>query len=408
MDVINPRCAGLDVHKDSISVHVRIQKGRKITREAATFGTTSRELLLLLDFLKEHRVTAVAMEATGVYWKPVWHILEGQFELVLANARDIKNVPGRKTDVKDAEWIADLLAHGLIRASFVPPAPIQELRDLTRTRSQLAAERGKHVQRIQKVLEDANLKLASVLSDILGKSGRAILDAMAGGEANPEKLAAMVDGRVKSSQEQLVEALQGRVTKHHRFMLMLHLRQIDALDSALRALQAELEVHLSPFQDLNRRLQTIPGVASGAAAVIMAEVGVDVKPFSTHGHLVSWACFSPGHNESAGKRRGTRTKPKRWLKPILVQAAWGAVREKNDTYLRSKFYRIRSRRGSKKAIVAVAASMLTAAYYIIRDGVEYKDLGGDYFDRLNPPRHVNQLVRRLQGLGYQVELKSAA
>ena len=408
MEVMHPRCAGLDVHKDSISAHVRVQQGRQVTRHAETFGTTTQQLLKLLDWLKSHQVPAAAMEATGVYWKPVWHVLEGQVDLTLANARAIKNVPGRKTDVKDAEWIADLLAHGLIRPSFVPPAPIQELRDLTRTRTQLTRERGQHVQRIQKVLEDANLKLASVLSDILGVSGRAILDAIVQGQTSPEKLAGLADPRVKASKEELAEALHGRITKHHRFMLRLHLAQIDALDLALVTVESELERHLSPFRDLKCRLETIPGVKEIAAATILAEVGTDVKAFETHGHLLAWACMSPGQNESAGKRRNTRTVPKRWLKPVLVQAAWSAVRKKENTYLSSKYHRIRSRRGSKKAILAVAGSILTAAYYIIRDGVEYQDLGSDYFDQIHRKTNVDRLVRRLHHLGYYVDLRPAA
>lgn len=407
MEVIHSRCAGLDVHKETVVAHARIHAGREVTRSLATFGTTMKELLRLLDWLKAHGVTAVAMEATGVYWKPVWHVLEGQMELTLANARAIKNVPGRKTDVKDAEWIADLHAHGLIQPGFVPPAPIQELRDLTRTRAQLAAERGQHVQRIQKVLEDANVKLASVLSDILGVSGRRMLEAMAKGETRPEPLAKLADPRVKAPKREIVEALRGRLTPHHAFLLGLHLRQIDALDGAVSSVEAELEMRLLPFRDVRSRLQGIPGVKEHASATILAEIGADMKAFPTHGQLLSWACMVPGQNQSAQKRGITRTKPRAWLKPVLVQAAWAAVRTKGS-YERSLFHRIKNRRGAKKAIVAVAASILTAAYYIIRDGAEYRDLGGDYFDRQNRDHQTRSLVRRLRQLGFDVELKHAA
>lgn len=377
-------------------------------REVRTFGTTTSELLALSDWLDEHGCTHVAMEATGVYWKPVWHLLEGRFELVLANAQHIRNVPGRKTDVNDAMWIADLLAHGLIRSSFVPPAPIQELRDLTRTRKQLVREIAQHSLRIQKVLEDANIKLASVLSDILGQSGRAMLAALIGGETDPERLADLAQGTARKKRAALVEALRGHVTPHHRTMLKLHLDLIAALEAALRDVDAAVGKALAPISYAVDLLKTMPGVSDVVAHVIVAEIGADMTRFPTAGHLVSWAGLCPRNDESAGKRRSTRVrKSGTWLKTTLVSAAWAAARKK-DSYLRSQFLRLKARRGPKKAILAVAASMLTAAYYMLRNGVEYQDLGPEHFDRRDKSKAINRLVRRLHDLGCEVELKHAA
>lgn len=407
MEVQHARCAGLDVHQASVVACARLVVGREVEQHVETFGTTTRELLRLLAWLAGHGVTHVAMEATGVYWKPVWHVLEGHVTLLLGNAKEIKNVPGRKTDVKDAVWIADLLAHGLIRASLVPPEPIQELRDLTRTRKQLVAERTQHVQRIQKVLEDANVKLAGVLTDILGASGRAMLDALAAGDQAPEQVAQLAHGRVRASRAELAEALEGRVRAHHRFLLRLHLRQIDALASSITAVEARVEALLVPFASVARRLTTIPGVSKVVVAVLLAEIGADMSVFPTAGHLVSWACLAPRQDQSAGKRRSTRTRQGQWLKATLVQAAWAAVRKK-DTYLYAQFHRLRARRGAKKAIVAVAASMLTAAYHMIRTDTDYADLGGDFFERRAKKGVAFRLVERLQQMGYTVQLTSAA
>lgn len=407
MEVLHPRCAGLDVHKESVVACVRLARGRKVTRQVQTFGTTSGELLRLLEWLSRERVTHVAMEATGVYWKPVWHILEGPFTLVLANAREIRHVPGRKSDVSDAEWIADLLAHGLIRSSFVPPAPVQELRDLTRTRKQLVRERTQHVQRLQKVLEDANIKLDNVITDLLGTSGRAMLEALVRGESDPERLAQLAHPRLRATPAQLIEALTGRVTEHHRFLLRLHLAQVDAVDAAIAALEARLEEKLQPFRGAYEHLQTIPGVSETVAAVLLAEVGPDVSVFASAGHLVSWAGLCPRLEESAGKRKNTRTRRQSWLKTTLVQAAWAAIRTK-DSYLRARFLRLKARRGAKKAIVAVAASMLTAAYHMLKNDMDYQDLGTDYFQSRDREKTARQLMRRLQSLGYHVQLQSAA
>lgn len=408
VEVLYPRCAGLDVHKDSIVACARLQEGAAAQHEVETFGTTTRALLALADWLAARQVSHVAMEATGVYWRPPWHILEGSFSLVLANAMHVKNVPGRKTDVNDATWIADLLAHGLIRSSFVPPQPIQELRALMRTRKQLVRERGQHVQRVQKTLEDTNLKIASVVSDIMGTSGRSILRALIAGETDPEKLLAVTTGRLQADRSALLEALRGFVRPPHRFLLKLHLGQVEAIEEAIAAVDAEVEKHLDPFRKDLQRLTTIPGVGEIAARVILSEVGVDMVRFPTVGHFISWAGLCPRNDESAGKRRSTRLRPGApWLKDLLLQCAWAAVRVRTS-YLRAQFLRLKSRRGPRKAIVAVAASILTAVYFIIRDGVDHHELGADYFDRRTKANAAERLVRRLKELGYQVELKAVA
>ena len=408
MEVLHRRCAGLDVHKDSVVASIRLQRGRQSTRQVETFGATTQALLRLNDWLRKHKVTHVAMEATGVYWKPVWHVLEGSFELVLANPTHIKNVPGRKTDVNDATWISDLLAHGLIRSSFVPPTGIQDMRTLMRTRKQLVRERAQHVQRIQKTLEDANLKIASVISDVTGVSGRRILQALINGKTEPEELLATTNRRLRASSSMLLEALRGRVRPSHRFLLQLHLGQIDALEQSIAKIDAEVGVLIGPFRTKVERLMTMPGISDVAAQVLVSEIGVDMSRFPTPGHLVSWAGLCPRNDESAGKRRSTRLRQGApWLKPTLVQAAWSATRCKQG-YLPAQFFRIKSRRGPKKAIIAVAASMLTAAYYMLRDDVDYRDLGSDYFDRIDRKRAANRLLKRLSNLGFTVEIQESA
>jgi transposase len=403
MEVMYPRCAGLDVHKDSVVARIRCVS-QPAHDEVKTFATTTSALMELNQWLGVHGVSHVAMEATGVYWKPVWHLLEGDFELVLANAQHIRNVPGRKTDVSDAGWIADLLAHGLIRSSFVPPAPIQELRDLTRTRKQLVREISQHSSRIQKVLEDANLKLGSVLSDVLGKSGRAILEAIVGGESDPQKLADLALGNARKKRTELVEALHGRIRDHHRGLLKVHLDLVTALHHALAELDAAVGKALASIHQSVSLLITIPGVSDVTAQVIVAEVGVDMTRFATDAHLRSWAGFCPRNDESAGKRRSTRVrKGAPWLKTTLISAAWAAVRVK-DSYLQAQFHRLRARRGAKKAILAVAASMLTAAYHMLKKGVEYQDLGAGHFARRDRSKMLQRLVRRINDLGCQVQL----
>jgi transposase len=408
MEVVHERCAGLDVHQHSVVACIRVAAGGQIQQEVRSFDTTTQGLLALCDWLGEHQCTHVALESTGVYWKPVWHVLESSFELVLANAMHIRNMPGRKTDVNDAMWIADLLAHGLIRASFVPPVPVQELRDLTRTRKQLVREVAQHVQRIQKALEDANVKITGVISNVVGMSGRALLEAIIAGETDPERLVDLVSHRLKASREELTEALRGRVREHHRFLLRLHLGQVDTLNTAVREVEARLGETLRPFHERAQLLTTMPGISETAAHVIIAEIGVDMSRFPTAGHLISWAGLCPCNDESAGKRRSTRIrKGAPWLKTTLVQAAWAASRKK-DSYLRAQFLRLRSRRGPMKAIIAVAASMLNAAYHILRDGVPYKELTGTYLDARDRTKLATRLIRRLSDLGLQVEVRTAA
>ena len=408
MEVVYARCAGLDVHKDTVVACARIVEKGEVLQEVHTFGTTTSELLALSDWLGERECTHVAMEATGVYWKPVWHILEDGFELVLVNAKHFRNVPGRKTDVNDATWLSDLLAHGLVRPSFVPERRVQDLRALTRTRKQLVRERVQHVQRIQKTLEDANIKIASVVADLMGKSGRAIVEALIEGETDPEKLLAVTTGRLKASRGKLLEALRGHVRSHHCFLLKLHLDQIKSLEASIEALESEVGESLEPFRAAVELLKSMPGVSETVAHVLVAEIGIDMSRFPTAGHLVSWAGLCPRSDESAGKRRSTRVRQGApWLKTTLVQGAWAAARKK-DSYLRAQFLRIKSRRGPKKAILAVAASMLTAAYHMLSDGTLYEDLGPHHFDRVDTSKQIRRLVSRLESLGCDVEVKAAA
>lgn len=408
MDLLHTHCAALDVHKSSVVACVRVVRDGQLHQEVRTFGTTVSELLKLLDWLESWDVRQVAMEATGVYWKPVWHVLEEHFELWLANAAHVKNVPGRKTDVNDAMWLADLLAHGLIRASFVPPPPQQELRALTRTRKQFVRERTSHVLRIEKVLEEANFKISSYLTDMMGKSARAVLQAIIDGERDPERLLECVSSRVKASRAELLEALRGRASTHHRFMLKLHLGHIDALNEAVRAIEAELTLGLQPFRHAAQLLKTIPGVSDTTAQVLVAEIGADMSRFECAAHLRSWCCLCPGNDESAGKRRNTRLRRGgQWLKATLVQSAWAAVKVKGS-YLRAQFWRLRARRGPKKAIIAVAASMLTAAWHMLRDGTQWQDLGAAHFDRQDSHKTANRLIQRLQQMGYTVQATTPA
>jgi len=409
MEVVYPCCAGLDVHKESVVACVRHAAAGEITREVRTFGTTTAGLLELSAWLSEQGVTHIAMEATGVYWKPVWHILsDGEFQLVLANAAHIKNVPGRKTDVNDATWIADLLAHGLIRGSFVPEPAIQELRGLMRTRKQLVREQSSHIQRLQKTLEEANIKLEAVISDILGVSGRAMVEALITGESDPVKLAELAHRRIKAPAEKLRAALHGRVTKHHRFLLRLHLRQIDGLSALIGEIDREVDVHLDPFRAAVKQLTTIPGIKGLAAPAILAEIGADMSRFPSAEHLLSWARMCPRNDESAGKRRSTRLKKgANWLKTTMVQCAWAATRTKG-CYFQAQFHRLQRRHGPKKAICAVAASLLTTAYHMLKDGTDYQDLGADHFDRRSKQSKTNRLVKQLASLGYDVQISPLA
>ena len=409
MEVLYLHCAGLDVHKQTVVACARHMVNGTVTREVRTFRTTTKDLLALSEWLAGQGCTHVAMEATGVYWKPVWHILsDGDFTLVLANAGHVKNVPGRKTDVNDATWLADLMAHGLIRGSFVPDIQTQELRGLLRTRKQFVRERSSHVQRLQKTLEDANIKLDGVISDIVGLSGRRMIEALIAGESDPEALAALAHRQIKASPAALREALRGRVTNHHRFLLRLHVQHIDALDAALNAIDREVDIHVESFREAVLLLTTIPGVSDLSAQVIRAEIGGDMSRFPTVGHLISWAGLCPRNDESAGKRRSNRMrKGAPWLKTTLIQCAWAAAR-KNGSYLQAQFRRLRTRRGAKKAIGAVAASILTAAYHMLKDGTLYHDLGPDHFDRRAKTVQTRRLLTRLQRLGYAVQITPLA
>ncbi len=417
METMHERVAGLDVHKATIVACVRISAGAKVERECRTFDTTTDGLLALLAWLVECRCSHVAMEATGVYWMPVWKILsDGAFSLIVANAAHIKNVPGRKTDMNDAMWIADLLACGLIQASFVPEEDLQELRSLMRTRKQLGREQTRHVQRIQKTLTEANIQLDSVLSDIMGASGRRIIEAVISGVRDPRKLAALASAQIKATPKQLYDALHGRLTDHHRFLLKLHLQQWDGLDATIREIDQEVEARIArgdkevkpgeaPFRDLIKLLSTIPGVSILSATTILSEIGRDMSRFPTAGHLVAWAGLCPGQNESAGKVKSTRLrKGAPWLKTMLVQCAWAAKRKK-DSYYKAQFFRLQSRRGPQKAICAVAASILTAIYHILKDGTPHRDLGADHFNRRSTEGQAKRLVAQLTKLGFQVQLQ---
>lgn len=420
MEVMCERCAGLDVHKAMIVACVRIMVGREVNRECRTFDTTTTGLRALLSWLTASACTHVAMEATGVYWKPVWNILsDGDFELMVANAAHIKNVPGRKTDVNDATWIADLAACGLIKASFVPDEEIQELRSLLRTRRQLTREQTSHVQRVQKTLEEANIKLDSVISDIVGLSSRRMIEAMIAGETDPVRLTELAHRGIRAPREKLCEALRGRVTDHHRFLLRLHLRQYDALageiaavdqqvDVLINRMDEEVEADQATFRMLIILLCSVPGVSRLAAAVILSEIGRDMSRFPTAGHLLAWAGMCPGQNESAGARKSSRLrKGAPWLKTLLIQCAWSASR-KTDSYYKAQFHRLKSRRGPQKAICAVAASMLTAIYHMLRDGTQHQDLGAGHFDRRSTDVKAKRLVAQLAKLGFQVELQPLA
>jgi transposase len=408
MDAIYERVGGLDVHKKSVVACRRrlTSSGRCVEKEVATFGTTTSQLLALLAWLKEWDVTQVAMESTGVYWKPVWHILEGHVEQLLVNARHLKTVPGRKSDVKDCEWIAQLMQYGLLRGSFVPSPEVRQWRDLTRHRTKLIGQRTAVVNRIHKVLEDANVKLSSVISDIMGVSGLRMLRAMVSGESDAEVLSQLGDPKLRASQAALQESLQGKLSDHHRFMLAGLLEQVTFLNAQIARLDERLEEQMRPFEEQIRRLDTIDGIDRVGAQSLLAELGPDMGQFPDADHLSSWAGMSPGNDESAGKRRsGKTTKGNKWLRRTLTQAAWGATKRKGR-YLSAQYRRLASRRGKNRAIVAVGHTILVAAYYILKDGVEYHDLGGDHFDRLRRERTVSHLVRRLQRLGYNVSLEA--
>jgi len=406
MEVLYPCCCGLDVHKKSITACVLWAEAKgAVRKEKRRFGTFTVELLSLADWLRACGVTHVALESTGVYWKPVWNILEGQFEIVLVNAQHIKAVPGRKTDQKDSEWIADLLQHGLLRGSFVPPRGTRELRDLTRYRVSLTEECNRIANRIQKVLEDANIKLASVATDALGASGRAMIQAIIDGEQNSGLLADMAKGLLRNKISELQLALAGRIPTHHRFMLAQLMDDLRHAELKIERVEEEIKRHTFPFGDDVARLCTIPGVDRVTAWGLLAELGQNMDQFPSAGHAASWAGLCPGNFESAGKRLSGKTrKGSAFLRRCLANAAW-AVSTKKSSYLSALFRRIAARRGSKRAILAVAHAMLVIAYYLLKRKEEYKELGVNYFDQLNAEGLRRSLVRRLERLGHQVTLQ---
>ena len=406
MEILYVICCGVDVHKDSLTACLRRRGGGGHgTQELRTFGTTTGELLALLDWLVAAGCTHVAMESTGVYWKPVFNILEGHFQQVLVvNAQHIKALPGRKKDTLDAEWIAQLLQHGLLRGSFIPPAPIRDLREATRYRKQLIRLRADETNRIQKLLEGANLKLGSVASDILGVSGRAMLAALVHGETEAAALASLAKGRLRKKQPQLVAALTGRSTPVQRTLLGHQLAHVEYLDRAIAALDALIATLMAPYQAEAERLRSIPGIDTRSTENLIAELGVDMTVFPSDGHCASWAGICPGHNESAGKRRSGKTrKGSKWLRAALTEAAWAASHTRS--YLGAQYHRFARRRGKKKAVVAVGHSILVIAYHILKDGTTYHELGQDYFDKRETARIQERLIARLQTLGLRVTVE---
>lgn len=403
MRVVYERCCGLDVHKKTVVACVMTPEGQ----ETRTFGTMTQDLLSLSDWLEQWRVTHVAMESTGVYWKPLFNLLEDAFEVLVVNAHHIKAVPGRKTDLRDAEWIADLLRHGLVRGSYIPDRPQRELRELVRYRRSLVGNRTQVVNRIQKVLEGANIKLASVASSVVGVSGRAMLEAMVAGTEDPTVLAALAKGKLRSKQPALETALRGLMGPHQRLLLSSHLRHLDFLDAEIAQLDQEVAARLEPFQEALERLDEIPGVGRRCAEDILAEVGTDMNRFPTAGHLASWAKVCPGIHESAGKRKNVGTgHGNKWLRATLTEAAQAAGRTKG-TYLWAQYHRLAARRGKNRAIMAVAHTILTTIYYMLRRGARYQDLGSNYFDERDRQAAVRRTVHRLERLGYRVTLEAA-
>jgi transposase len=406
MDVIYACCCGLDIHKKTVVACLMTSaKGQPPTKEVRTFRTMTAELLLLADWLQAAGCTHVAMESTGVYWRPVYNLLEGLFTLLVVNAQHIKAVPGRKTDVKDAEWIAELLRHGLLRGSFIPTKPQRQLRELTRHRTTLVQDRARVINRVQAVLEDANIKLASVVTDIRGVSARAMLEALIAGHRDVTALADLARGRLRTKRAQLEEALQGYFTSHHRFLLTEYFSQIDYFDDAIARVSAVITQHLEAEQEAIALLDTIPGVSQRTAEILLAEIGTDMTRFPNAKHLASWAGMCPGNYESGGKRLSGRTrKGSRWLRQVLVEVAHVAAKTK-QTYLAAQYQRIAARRGKKRALIALGHTILVIVYTLLTRKQPYQDLGAAYFDSLAQQRVERRLVQRLERLGYQVSLQ---
>lgn len=409
MKLLYRRCAGLDIHKKTVSacIRIRVQGQKEPHIEEAVFGTFTQDLQRMRDWLKAHKVKQIAMESTGVYWIPVWNVLEPErwrFELLLVNPQIVRALRGCKTDRIDARRIAEFLQYGMLRGSFVPPRPIRNLRDLTRLRVHVQQDRNRAINRVGRLLETVNVKLSSVVSNIMGKTGRAILKAIADGSGDPERLAELAAGSLRQKKPELALALQGRYSSHFRWLLNESLEELERLDGKLAQLDSRICEHMQPHADLVRRLCSIPGVDRIAAWTLIAELGVDAKQFPDAEHVASWAGLCPGNSESAGKRQSGRTrKGDRYLRRMLVQNAWAASHKKN-CFLTALFYRTASRRGLKKAAVAVAHRILVIAWHILRDGAEYREFGGDYFDQQNPERTAARLARRLERIGYDVVL----
>jgi transposase len=409
MEQVFACCAGLDVHKESIEACVRrIESSGHLHHETRRWGTMTCDLLAMADWMAGEGVTHVAMESTGVFWKPIYNILEGRFTILLVNARHLKQVPGRKSDVRDCQWIAQLLQYGLLKGSFIPQRSQRELRDLTRHRTQLVEEKTRTANRIHKVLEDANIKLSSVATDVLGVSGRTILEALMQGEQDPVKLADLAQRKLRGKIPELEKALEGHFTEHHRFMLQVLWKQLAQQEELIGELDYRIGQLTRPFAAEIDRLDAVPGIDRRVAEVVLAEIGKDVEPFATHENLASWAGMCPGNEESAGKRQRRRITPgNRWLKRTLVQAAWGASRTKNS-YLASQYRRLAGRRGRKRALIAVGHSLLVILYHMLKARTSYTDLGRDFLDRLEPDRLTHYYVKRLERLGHKVTLESLA
>jgi transposase len=408
MHVVFSRCCGMDIHKKMLVACVLLTSpDGSVQRQVRTFSTMTAELLACLDWLESLQVEIVAMESTGVYWKPVDNLLEGHVKVLLVNAQHMKAVPGRKTDVKDSEWIADLLRHGLLKESFIPPQPIRELRELTRYRKTVVQERAQEINRLQKVLETANLKLASVASDVLGKSGRDMLDALIAGQRDTQVLADLARGRLRAKIPDLRLALDGRLQPHQSFLLQQILAHIDFLDESIEQFEGEIQQRLIPFKEEVSVLESLPVVLQVGAAVVIAEIGTDMSRFPSAKHLASWAGVCPGNKVSGGKRlSGKTTKGNRYLRSVLCQLAWVIARSKEPNSLTAQYHRIARRRGKKRAILAVAHSLLVIIYHLLRDKKPYRDLGADFFDQRDMGRIQRQAVARLEQLGFQVSLTS--